>query len=51
MVFPFRCLSGYQRKDAFSAPGISISYNLIENWFNNGKFGKLSDIIDSENAW
>lgn len=35
----------------FLPPKISISYNLIENWFNGGKFGKLDDITHPDNTW
>ncbi len=35
----------------FLPPGISISYNLIANWFDEGQSGKLGDIVDSQNIW
>ena len=35
----------------FLPPKISISYNLIENWFNDGELGKLNDIMHPDNEW
>lgn len=35
----------------FLPPKISISYNLIEQWFDDGGLGKLNDIMHPDHEW
>ena len=40
---------GINEGTLFLPPKISISYNLIETWFNDSEFGKLNDIMHPDN--
>lgn len=40
-----------RHRTLFLPPKISISYNLIEYWFNQGTLGDLGDLVPLENDW
>lgn len=43
--------NGLNERSLYLPPKISISYLLIEDWYDTGTYGKLTNIIHSDNKW